>query len=176
MNPRLLDLLHEQQAGGFSDVAGAEASATIPLSDRLVTRLALEGMPPTAPVRELELRALDGNRFTARVRLVKPAWLPTVTVTLQIERQPRFPDDPVLILRLAAPGGLMSLASGAMKFLNVLPPGIRMDGDLVFVNLATLAASRGAGEYLQFVRGLELMTDAGRFVVRVQGAIPSRQA
>jgi hypothetical protein len=173
VNPRLLDLLQEQQAGGFPDVAGAEASATIPLSDRLVTRLALEGKPPTAPISDLDLRALEGNRFTARVKLTKPAWVPPMTVTLHIERQPRFPDDPVLILRLAGPGGLISLAGGAMKFLNVLPPGIRMDGDLVFVNLATLAASQGAGQYLEFVRSLELTTEPGRFVIRGWGGVPT---
>jgi hypothetical protein len=176
VNPRLLDLLREQQASGFPDVAGAEASATIPLSDRLVTRLALEGKPPTAPISELDLRALEGNRFTARVRLSKPAWVPPMTLTLHIERQPRFPEDPVLILRLAGPGGLLSLASGAMKFLNVLPPGVRMDGDLVFVNLATLAANNGGGEFLQFVKGLEVTTEAGRFVIRASGAVPPRQA
>lgn len=171
MNPRLLDLLRDQQAAGFPDVAGAEASATIPLSDRLVTRLALEGKPPSAPISELDLRALDGNRFTARVKVSKPAWVPPMTLTLHIERQPRFPEDPILILRLAGPGGLLSLASGAMKFLNVLPPGVRMDGDLVFVNLATLAANNGGGEFLQFVTGLEVTTEPGWFVVRASGGI-----
>jgi hypothetical protein len=99
-----------------------------------------------------------------------------MTLTLHIERQPRFPDDPVLILRLAGPGGLLSLASGAMKFLNVLPAGIRMDGDLVFVNLATLAANNGGGEFLQFVKGLEVTTEPGLFVVHASGAVAPRQA
>jgi hypothetical protein len=172
MNPRLLDLWHQQHASGYPDVAGAHASITIPISDRLVTTLAVENLPPTAPVRELELRAHDSNRFTLRVRLTRPALMPPITVNLVIEQQPRLPESPFLILRLASSGGLMSLAASAMRFLNVLPPGIGMDGDRIIVNLRTLLNERGVGEVLGYLEHLEVMTEEGRFVIDVRGSVP----
>ena len=165
MNPRLLDLLRQQHASGFPDVAGAHASATIPLSDRLVTILANESLPPTAPVRELDLRAHDGNRFTVRVRLSRPALMPPISVNLFIERQPHLPDSPFLVLRLGSSGGLMSLAGSAMRFLNVLPPGISIERDHIIVNLRTLLNERGLGEVLGYLEDAAVMTEEGRFVI-----------
>ena len=172
MNPRLLDLLRQQHASGFPDVAGAHASATIPLSDRLVTILANERLPPTAPVRALELRAHDGNRFTVRVRLSRPALMPPISVSLFIEQQPQLPESPFLILRLSSSGGLMSLAGSAMRFLNVLPPGVSFERDHIIVNLRTLLHERGLGEVLGYVGHLEVMAEEGRFVIDVRGSVP----
>ena len=171
LNSRLLELLRRQRASGFSDVAGATASATIPISDRLVTTLVNEGIPPTAPVRELDLRAHDGNRFTVRVRLSRPAFMPPISVNLLIEQQPQLPENPLLILRLAS-GGLMSLAGSAIRFLNVLPPGISMDGDRIIVNLRMLLNERGVGEVLGCVEYLEVLAEEGRFVIDVRGSVP----
>ena len=135
---RLLELLREQQQTGYADVAGALASVTLPLSDRLVSRLVADAMPPGAPVRELDLRASAGNRFSVRVRLARPAFLPPITIHLQIIGQPQFPSDPVFRLRLLS-SGLLSFAGAAMRFLDALPPGIGMDGDIIAVNLRALA-------------------------------------
>ena len=52
----LADLLREQRATGFADFAGAQASATIPISDRLATRLIAGRLSPSSPVREIDLR------------------------------------------------------------------------------------------------------------------------
>jgi hypothetical protein len=167
---RIGPLLREQQAAGFRDVAGAQASATIPLSDRLVTRLASEFIPRTAPFTDVDLRALGGNRLSVRVRLTNPVMLPPVTVKLQIEQQPQFPSSPMMGLRLLSTGILL-FAKSITRLFDVLPPGIRLDGDRILVNIQTLAEARGFGEYLRFVEHLEVHTEEGRFVVSVGGRI-----
>ena len=45
MQPALLDILQHQQRGGFPDLAGTEASATIPISDRLLNEVIATLMP-----------------------------------------------------------------------------------------------------------------------------------
>jgi hypothetical protein len=166
----LLHLLHEQQASGFGDVAGAHASVTLPVSDRLVSRLVSQSLPPGAPIADIALRAQAANRLSARVRLTRPAFLPPITVNLAIEQQPALPDNPVFALRLLSTG-LLSFAGAAVRFLNVLPPGIRLDGDLIYVDIRTLLEHWGLAQHLRYLEHLEVKTEEGRFVVSARGAL-----
>ena len=174
MDARLIDLVRQLRESGFVDVAGAQASVTLPVSDRLVAELARQSVPPSAPVRDLELRARDGNRIAVRVRLAKPAFLPPIAVTLQIIGQPALPAHAVLRLQAVSGGALLSLASSAARFLGSLPPGVRLDGDRVEVNLRTLASRQGreAAEAFAFLEHLELHAENGRFVVVARARIP----
>ena len=166
----LLHLLREQQASGFPDVAGARASVTLPLSDRLVSRLVAQSLPPSAPISEIDLRAGNADRFSVRVRLTRPALLPPITVNLAIDQQPALPSHPVMTLRLLSTG-LLSFAGVAARFFNVLPPGIRMDGDLIFIDIRTLLDRRGLAHHLRYLEHLEVTTEEGRFVVSLRGAL-----
>ena len=166
----LLTLLREQQARDFSDVAGARASATIPVTDRLVSRLVSQSLPPGAPIGDLDLRAQAANRLSVRVRLTRPSFMPPITVNLAIEQQPALPDNPVFVLRLLSTG-LLSFAGAAVRFMNVLPPGIRLDGDLIHVDIRTLLEQRGLAQHLHYLNHLEVTTEEGRFVVSLGGAL-----
>ena len=171
----MLHLLREQQATGFPDVAGARASVTLPLSDRLVSRLAAQSLPPSAPINEIDLRAGNANRFSVRVRLTRPALLPPITVNVAIDRQPVLPSNPVLTLRLLSTG-LLSFAGAAARFFNVLPPGLRMDGDLIYVDLRTLLEQRQLAQHLNYLEHLEVTTEEGTFIVSLRGRLPPRAA
>ena len=126
----------------------------------------------TAPVRELDIHAHEGNRVTARIRLTRPAFMPPIALTLAIDEQPRLPDSPILVLRLASAGGLMAFAGPALRFLNVLPPGLQMDGDRIAVNLRTLLQERGLADALDLVEHLEVFVEEGRFVLDVRLRVP----
>ena len=168
-----VQLLREQQREEFPDLAGAEAFATIPISDRLITRAIGQRLPPSAPIRELEVRAHAGDQFTVRVRLTTPAILPSVQIRLAIEQQPDLPRSPILVLAVVSQG-LASLAVNALKFVDVLPPGVRLDGRRVVVDLETILERYGAGQALGYVTDLSVTTVDGRFVVRARGAVPGR--
>jgi hypothetical protein len=151
-----------------AELRGARVSGEVPIPDALLNRLIAEQLAArTAPVTDLVLAPLDGDAIDAHVRL-RTAFVPALRVHLRIESQPSFPDSPVLTLRwsLGALGGALSRFAGpALAFLNVLPPGIRMDGDLIAVDLAALMKSRGLGELLPWVARLRLTTQSGRVVV-----------
>ena len=169
-----LALLREQQSTHFADLAGAHASFTIPVSDRLLNRIIADRLPPSSPISELQLRAEDGNRATVSVKLARLAFLPAVRVRLTIERQPELPASPILVLRLAFEG-VAALASPALQFLKSLPPGIALERDRLHVDLATLLAQYGAADALLYVTALELATVAGRVIVSGRLAIPPQQ-
>ena len=173
MNAWWEQLLRAQQSEGFSDLAGAEALATIPISDGLITRAIVRRLPPSAPIRELEVHAHDGDQFTVRVRLTSPALLPSVQLRLAIERQPELPGSPIFVLAVVSQG-LASLAVNALKFVGRLPAGVRFDGRRFVIDLETILERYGASQALTYVTDLKVTTVDGRFIVRARGAVPGR--
>ena len=169
-------LLREQRLNRFKDVAGAHADVAVPLSDRLASRLVTESLPEDGPVREVDLEAHTGNMFIARLKLTRPAFLPSVSVKLFIERQPHLPDSPVFVLRLEMAAGLMGLAGPAIRMMATLPPGLQLEGDRLEVDLRRVLDGFNAPDALQYVDAFELTTDDGRFVITARlsvATIPS---
>lgn len=159
-----------QQAAGFEDLRGAEASATVPISERLLNEIIQEALPRSAPVRDLYVRPQAGDRFSVRARLGSPTLLPAMTLSVLIDRQPDFPSSPTLVLKLEM-GGLLSLAGPALRFLDALPPGIRVERDRLFVDLAALLEQRQLGSYLRYIDHLRVNTTDGAVVLTVRGLI-----
>lgn len=157
-------LLREQRGSGFADIAGTRASLTAPVSDRLLTRIIASRLPSSLPmIRELDLRAVAGNQLVISLR-AGPSFLPAFTIRLAIDEQPVLPSSPVLVLRIVSQG-LAAMGNTALRFLQALPPGLRLDGDRLYVNLATLLERYGAEGALQHLSGLEISTTEGRVVV-----------
>ena len=168
LDERFVRLFHRQQASGFEDLRGAEASLTLPVSERLLNEVIAESLPPSAPVRELHVRPQAGDRFAVRARVGSLSWLPAITLGVAIDRQPDLPSSPVLILRLET-SGLSALAGAALRFLNALPPGIRMEADRIVVDVAKLLDARGLGRYLAYVNELRVNTVDGAVVIFIRG-------
>jgi hypothetical protein len=168
-NP-LPEMLSQLQATNFRDIAGARFSGVIPVSERLIDTLIAASLPPTAPVREVQVRPAQGDRFAVRIT-PRAGFLPSITLKLQIVRQPELPGSPVLVLRMATMGGLMGFAVAAFPIASYLPPGIRLDGEHILVDLQALAAQRGLSEALAYVRQLRVTTEDGRVVIAVEGGV-----
>jgi hypothetical protein len=167
----LVDVLRQQQATGFADFAGAHASATVPVSDRLATRLIADHLPPSAPVRDVDLRASDGNVVTVALRLAKPAILPRFEIPIHIEQQPRLPEQPVFVFRVALPLGLSAIAGPALRVFELLPPGVRLQEGRLTVDLRALLQHYHVAEALDFVDRLELTTVDGAILVRIDARV-----
>jgi len=155
-------LLQEQQSSNFSELAGAQASLLLPVSDRLVSRLLLERAPPEWAVTITDVRADPGDQVVVSVRLKKAAFLPFVRIRFAIERQPALPESPVLVLKLAP--DLVTTVAG--RFLNRLPPGVTFDGQRVTIDLSVVLARFQATEtLLRYLSDASITTRAGIFVL-----------
>lgn len=168
-----VELLRQQQAAGFQDVAGTEVAATIPIADRLLNEVVAAQLPPNAPVSELRIEARAGNTFVVRARLARPAFLPPFTLTFGIARQPQLPHDPNLVLEPAA-SGLMSLAGPALRIFDVLPPGVRLVDKRIHVNIVTVLEHRGLADVIPFLQDVRVATEPNRLVLSVRARIPGR--
>ncbi len=157
----MLDLIALQQRSGFADLTGSEGQGSIRITDRLLNQIIATAMQGARGVRDVQVRTLAGDQLQARIVLAKPSFLPPFTIGIAIDRQPELPASPVLVAKLHGAGGLMRLAGAATAFLNVLPPGIRMEADRVYVDVAALLQQRGFGFVLQHIDELGVHTEEG---------------
>lgn len=175
MDPRLAALFARQRDRGFADLTGAQAVVSLPVSDRLLNEILTETLPSSAPVRDVQLTSRPGNRIGVRFKIGAAAFLPPVNLTLVIERQPDLPRSAVLGLRMEV-GGLLSLAGPALRFLDALPPGIRVEQDRILVDLAKLLAERGFSEMLEYAEEIQVTTTSGAVVVGVRARVGHSEA
>lgn len=154
-------LFAEQEQRGFPDLAGSDGQGRIRVSARLLNEIITEQLRGSAAVRELHVVPHADNRFAVRVVTTK-AFLPPISLQVAIDKQPSLPGDPVLGLTLSGLGGLLRFAGG---FLTSLPPGVRMEGERVFIDLRAALAARGLASVLNYVKEVRLTTEEGRVVV-----------
>jgi hypothetical protein len=166
--PAAGELFDQLRASNFRDVAGARLVADIPVSDEILNEL-LAGWIAAAerPVRDLRVRTGPGNRARIEITLRKFSFIP-VLVDLFIERQPRLPESPAVILRWAAGSSAWTwLASQALKFAGRLPRGVEIDGDRVSVDLFSVLEDRGFAAVIPFLARVEITTIEARVMVHV---------
>jgi hypothetical protein len=120
-------------------------------------------------VRDLTVRPRPGNNIQVKARVAKLDFLPPITVTLEIDQQPRLPDVP-LGLRLRSFPGLTSLA-GSLLSPDKLPPGVRLEGDRLFVDVRQLLDRAGYGDLAPLIERLHIASEEGRLLVEVEARV-----
>src|SRR4051812_40094833 len=168
-----LRLFADQERLGFADLAGSEGAGAIRVSERLLNTIIAEQLAGSTVLKSLHVSPRAGNRFGVKLAVVKPAFLPPLSLEVVIEKQPSLPDDPLMVLALSGLGGLMRFAGPAAGFLKSLPPGVRMEGERVFVDIRAALAAHGLSSVLNYVDSVIVTTEDGRlvlaFAVRVRG-------
>jgi len=170
MQPALLDLLQRQLRDGFPDFTGTEATVTIPIAERLVNEAIAPFLPNGGKIREVRVRAEEGDRLTAEIRLSGPRFLPAIPVRFAIDEQPQLPERPVVGLRLMS-SGVVAMAASLMPSLTALTPGIAVDGDRIRIDIRRLLADHDLERWLDYVTDIRVSTRAGAIVLSVVGAI-----
>ena len=156
----------------FRELAGATIDADIPLSTALINRAIEEQLSRAqGRISAAVVEPHDGDRVTVHLT-PRAALLPRMRVQLQIAGQPDLPSSPVLVVRWSLDGGLGILArvaSPILSLFDVLPPGVRVDGDLIGIDVEDVLRSKGFEWVLPLVRQVQVHTsDAG---VRVRLAL-----
>jgi hypothetical protein len=168
MDPRLLGILTRQQASGFAGLSGSHVRATLRLDQALINEAVAAYAASASAVRDLRVTPRASNRVQVQLKLAKASFLPSLSLTLVIDRQPELPGDPVLGLQITGVGGMMRLAGPAIASFGVLPPGVRLEGDRVLVDLRTLLTGHGQAQLLDYAEQLQVMSEDGALVVLVQ--------
>jgi hypothetical protein len=152
----------------LEELGGAHLSGQIPLTDAVINRAAAAKLAAmSGPVADAHVHAADGDVLQVALTVRGVPLISTVPVRLQIDQQPELPSSPVLGLHwsLAGLGALARLASPFIERLAKLPPGVRMDGDRLLIDLADLLRAQGLGDLLRLVTRLEVHTRDGQVLV-----------
>jgi len=159
------------------ELSGATLSGEVPLTAALINRfiadwLARDGRA-AGKLAAVVVEPLDQDRLNVNVRL-RSNLLPPLRLELQIASQPQLPASPVLVLRWSLAGGLgplARLAGPALAVFDVLPPALRVDGDLIGIDLGELLRERKADWVLTYLRSLHVRTQPGRVVIQLSAAV-----
>ena len=165
----LNDILRQRTGLELRELAGSTLAGEIPLSDALVNRMLAERLANHAQVAAVRVQAQQND--TVAVQVVPRARLmPALNITARIERQPEFPQHPMVLLRWSMPaaGPLALFAAPVLAFFKAMPQGIRMDGDRIAVDVRELLRSRGLDDVIALIKKLEIHTKPGGFVVRFE--------
>jgi len=157
-----LALFADQERQGFPDLAGSSGQGSIEVSERLLNTILAEQLRGSTAIRELRVSPHEGNRLAVRLSLAKPSFLPAFSFDVVVDKQPSLPDDPVLGLTLSGLGGLQRFAG---PFLTALPPGVRMEGSRVFVDIRAALAPHGLTTVLNYVKDVAVGAHEGRLVI-----------
>jgi len=170
MTTDLSQLVERLRASGFRDMAGTRIAARVPIAESLLNELIAGWLPESGAIKQLTLHPQPNDRLGLRVKLARPEVLPPITATLVIERQPELPYKPTLAVRLSGLPGLMVLA-GPSLLGAMLPPGMRLDGGLLTIDLEALLAKHGQGDLLAYLDRLRVNSEAGRLVLEVDAKV-----
>jgi hypothetical protein len=166
-NRWLEQLQRDVQAGHAADLAGTRITADVALSDGLLNQIIADALRPEGLLREVTVRT-DPAKARVSVKLTKPSFLPAMTVTLTVDRQPELPASPVLVLRVSMPPGVAAMLGAGMNVMQALPAGLRLDGDLLSIDVRTMLNERGYGWLSPYLRALNVALDAGRLIVSIE--------
>lgn len=161
----VLALFAAQEKQGFPGLAGSEGHASIRVSERMLNTALADALRGSGAIRELHVSPRAGNRLGVRLVAAKPSFLPPISFEVIIDKQPSLPDDPVLGLTLSGIGGLLRFAGPAAGFFTALPPGVRMEGERVFVDVRAALAPHGLTSVLNYITEVAVGTEEGRLVV-----------
>ncbi len=134
----MMQRLHQLLGFEMQDLQGAHVSGEIPLTDVLINRVIAQRLASSeSPVSAVVIEPSDNDCVVAHVRM-RARLVPPLTIDLRITHQPQLPDVPVLVLRwsLVGLGPLARLASPALGLFDLLPRGIRVEGDLIGIDLS----------------------------------------
>jgi hypothetical protein len=162
------DAFRERFGVDISTFAGARAAGEVPLSDEFINRLIAERLANHAQISSLHVAAQQGDAIAVEI-IARARLIPPLRILARIERQPE-PQNPILLLRWSMPsaGPLALFAAPVLSYFKAMPPGVRMEGDRLEVDVRELLVSRGMEEVLAFIRRLEIHTRPGAVIAQFE--------
>jgi hypothetical protein len=167
----LLDRVYQLLGPDLQEIGGTVVAGEIPISDAVINRVVGEALAGrNLPVTAVRIEAEDDGRLMANVSIRGPRLIPQIRIAAAIDRQPEMPQSPVLGLRWSLPGmgPLAMFASPFLSQLKSLPPGIRIEGDRILIDIAQVLRQQGLADVLRYVTGLQIGTRRGRVIVRFE--------
>jgi hypothetical protein len=159
MASRFAELLDGLRRTRFAELAGSRAAIDLAIPERLINQAIAQALAGAdGRLRAVTVTVAPDYKFHLDLQLTV-GFLPSIAVEAVLDRQPELPGSPELIFRWRTVlPGLAALAGSAATFFKKLPPGVRMEGDRVFVDVRPRLARAGAADLLPLLSEIRLST------------------
>jgi hypothetical protein len=159
MNPALVSILDDLRRRGFADLAGSRAAIDLAIPQALINQAVAGALAGSqGRLRGVTVTIHPGYRFHLDLQL-SLGFIRSIPVEAVIDRQPELPGSPVIVFRFRLLlRGLAALAGSVASFFKVLPAGVRLEGDHLFLDLRPLLDRAGASDLLPLLSELSLST------------------
>ena len=170
----MLDRILSEAGIRQAELAGTAVNAEIPLGTPLINRKIAEYLARTpGKVSAVVVQPQPDGVLLVHVRM-RATFVPPLTMRLVIVEQPDLPASPVLVMRWSLEGGLGWLAkaaSPALAVFQLLPPGIRIDGDLLGIDIAELLRAKDLGWVVPLLTRLRVSTSSTGVAVQISAGL-----
>lgn len=160
-------LMNDVRDGRAADLTGTRVAGDVSIADRLLNELIATKIGPESAIRDVTIRA-EAGRARVTVKVARPSFLPPLSFVLSVETQPALPASPVLVLRVGMMPGVAALLGTGISLMNIMPPGLRLEGDRLFVDISALLEDRGYGWLFRYLRAVHVSFEPGRVVNHVE--------
>ena len=160
-------LMHDVRDGRAADITGTRVAGDVSIADRLLNEVIAAKIGAESAIRDVTNRA-EAGRARVTVEVARPSFLPPLSFVLSVETQPELPASPVLVLRVGMMPGVAALLGTGISFMNIMPPGLRLEGDRLFVDIAAVLDDRGYGWLFRYLRTVHVSFEPGRIVNHVE--------
>ncbi|MGH9315382.1 MAG: hypothetical protein ACRD09_00930 [Vicinamibacterales bacterium] len=159
MKSSLAGLFDDLRRGRFTELAGSRAAIDLAIPEALINRALADALAGSeGRLRGVTVVVHPDDRFHLDLQL-SPSVLPSIAVEAVLDRQPALPESPEFVFRWRTLlPGLAALAGSAASFFKALPPGVRMEGDRVFVDIRPILDRAGAADLPPLLSELRLST------------------
>jgi hypothetical protein len=159
MHPRFAQVFGELRRTRFAELAGSRAAIDLAVPEALINQALAQALAGSdGRLRGVTIAVAPDYKFHLDLKL-SVGFLPSIAVEAVLDRQAELPHSPELVFRWRTMlPGLAGLAGSAASFFKKLPPGVRMEGDRVFVHVGQLFARAGAADLLPLLSEARLST------------------
>ena len=146
-------------AGDLSDIGGAHAAGTIPITERLINTALNEA--PRGPIREFDIRIGDGNRLQAAVLVSIGPFSKWLRPELVLDQQALWDGAPGLLFTISTAHYGAVARIFEMFARGALPPGIQISNNRVAVDLGAMPQAAAHSRFFRHIKRLQLTTRPG---------------
>jgi hypothetical protein len=150
-------------ANNFSDFAGLVADATIPIPEYLINEVVTEFLRGNKNVTACHINVEPGNLFS--VNFKTPLFPLTLNLKLRLDKAVDFTGSPKIRAKLENNAILGRFSS---FFANVLPAGIRIQGDQIVVDIGSFLRTAQEKKLIELVKAAEIHTVDGVVVLDIK--------
>ena len=148
----------------FSELKGTSLDASVPVPQSLINELVAAALKGNKNIAALQVTVQPQNRLALDVKTTLLPW--PIKLKLKLDSSVDFASYSSPKLRAWMENNRLLGSLGTL--FNAMPPGIKLFGDQVVIDLAAFLRTPQQKRYLDMVKSIGIQTESGKVVLDVR--------